>query len=233
MQKLIQGIHRFQDMVFAPRQDFFRKLAEGQAPQALFITCSDSRVVPDLICQTDPGDLFVIRNAGNIIPPYVPGMSCGVAATVEYGLKALKIPHIVVCGHTNCGAMNAVMDLEMTAELPSVRQWLGYAQASASIVRTCYQHLPPDKQRRVVVQENVLVQLEHLRTHPAVAAALAAQQLTLHAWVYKMETGEVFAYDSSSGQFELLRRDREATSGWSHEPQPASPQGVRHACVDL
>jgi carbonic anhydrase len=233
MQKLIQGIHRFRDTVFTPRLDFFRKLVEGQAPQALFITCSDSRVVPDLICQTEPGDLFVIRNAGNIIPPYVPGTSCGVAATVEYGLKALKIPHIVVCGHTNCGAMNAVLDPEVTAELPTVRQWLGYAQASASIVRTCYQHLSADKQRRVVVQENVLVQLEHLHTHPAVATALASGQVTLHAWVYKMETGEVYAYNSATGQFELLRRGYDVSTKRSHEAQPALLQGVRHACEEL
>lgn len=233
MQKLIQGIHRFQDMVFAPRQDFFRKLAEAQAPQALFITCSDSRVVPDLICQADPGDLFVIRNAGNIVPPYVPGTSCGVAATVEYGLKALKIPHIVVCGHTNCGAMNAVMDPQMAEGLSCVCRWLEHAQSSASIVRSCYQHLPADKQRRVVVQENVLMQLEHLRTHPAVATALATGQLTLHGWVYKMETGEVFAYDSSSGQFELLRREHEVNAVRFRELKLGSPQGERHACEDL
>jgi len=233
MQKLIHGIHRFQDMVFAPRRDFFHKLVDGQEPQALFITCSDSRVVPDLICQADPGDLFVIRTAGGIIPPYRPGTACGVAATVEYGLKVLKIPHIVVCGHTHCGAMNAVLDAETITELPGVRRWLEYAQASLSIVRTCYQHLPPDKQRRVLVQENVLVQLEHLRTHPAVATALAAGQVTLHAWVYKMETGEVFAYDSSTHQFELVGRDYDVSGEKFHEAQPPSLRRARHACEAL
>lgn len=225
MQKLIEGIHRFHDVVFMARQDFFIRLAEGQSPQALFITCSDSRVVPDLICQADPGDLFVVRNAGNIVPPYVPGWSCGVAATVEYGIKVLKIPHLVVLGHTGCGAMNALLDTTATAEMPSVRQWLGHAQASAHIVRCCYQHLPPEKQRRVVVQENVLVQLEHLRTHPVVATALAAGQLTLHAWVYKLETGEVFAYDSRSGQYEPLGRAEPCDQAKTHQltqPQVAA-----------
>lgn len=211
MEKLISGIHRFQADVFAPNRAFFRKLADGQNPTALFITCSDSRMVPDLICQTEPGELFVLRNAGNIVPPYTPGVASGEAATIEYAIRGLGIRDIVVCGHTRCGAMRAVAVPEDVRDMPRVRSWLDHAQASAEIVCTCYAHLTGEARAKVLVQENVLTQLEHLRTHPAVAAALAAGELKLHAWVYKMETGQVFAYDPATGQFTPLEAGDDAT----------------------
>lgn len=207
MEKLIQGIHRFRSDVFDPNRDFFRKLVDGQRPQALFITCSDSRLVPDLICQADPGDLFVLRNAGNIVPPYAPATPAGEAATIEYAIRGLGIRDVIVCGHTRCGAMQAVADPDATAAMPRVRAWLEHAQATAEIVCTCYHHLSGEARQKVLTQENVLVQLEHLRTHPAAADALAAGDLKLHAWVYKMETGEVFAYDPATGQFNPLGRE--------------------------
>lgn len=206
MEKLIQGIHRFQSDVFAPNREFYSKLPIGQRPQALLITCSDSRVVPELICQCNPGDLFVIRNAGNIVPPYHAFSPSGETATIEYAVKGLGIRDVIICGHTHCGAMQALSDPESTIAMPRVRQWLEHAQASAEIVCTCYHHLAHDARWKVLVQENVLVQIEHLRTHPLVAAALAAGELKLHAWVYKMETGEVYAYDSDVGQFLPLVR---------------------------
>jgi carbonic anhydrase len=223
VEKLIQGIHRFQSDVFSVNRDFFHKLADGQNPQALFITCSDSRVVPDLICQTDPGDLFVIRNAGNIVPPHAPGNPSGEAATIEYAIKGLGIRNIVVCGHTRCGAMHAVANPDTTSDMPRVRTWLEHAHASAEIVCSCYSHLPMEARWKVLIQENVLVQLEHLRTHPVVAAMLAAGELKLHAWVYKMETGDVFAYDTNVGQFvPLIRSD-----GTLEAPLPVQRAGLR------
>ena len=224
MEKLISGIHKFQADVFAPNEDFFRRLADGQTPQALFVTCSDSRMVPDLICQTRPGELFVLRNAGNIVPPYTPGSPSGEAATIEYAVRGLGVKHIILCGHTRCGAMQAVAEPQCTANMPRVRQWLDHAQASAEIVCSCYAHLPPDARWKVLVQENVLVQLEHLRTHPSVATALATGGLKLHAWVYKMETGEVFAFDPRTGQFARLEAGA--------EPAPAYPL-VRVAPTEL
>jgi carbonic anhydrase len=221
VEKLISGIHKFQADVFAANLDFFRRLIDGQNPQALFITCSDSRVVPDLICQSDPGDLFVLRNAGNIVPPYSPGSPTAEAATIEYAIRGLGIRHVVLCGHTRCGAMQAVAEPACTANMPSVRQWLGHAQSASEIVCTCYAHLSGEPRMKVLSQENVLVQLEHLRTHPAVAAALAAGELKLHAWMYKMETGEVFAYDPEVGQFAPLQPG---------EPAGAAPR-VRRAAV--
>jgi carbonic anhydrase len=201
MEKLIRGIHKFQSDVFQKREDFFHRLTRGQNPQALFITCSDSRVVPDLITQTDPGDLFVVRNAGNLIPPHVPGQSCGEVAAVEYAVRALGIRDIVVCGHTGCGAMQAVMTPGGADAMPRVRQWLGHADASWEIVMTQYGELSEEARWKVLTQENVLVQLEHLRTHPTVAAGLVAGEVRLHGWIYKIETGDVFAYDPDSGQF--------------------------------
>jgi carbonic anhydrase len=238
MEKLIKGIHHFVSDVFATRRDFFRTLVDGQRPQALFITCSDSRLVPDLICQTDPGELFVIRNAGNIVPPYTPANPSGEAATIEYAIRGLGIRDVIVCGHTRCGAMHAVGNPDATAQMPRVRGWLEHAQASAEIVGTCYRHLPAEAQAKVLTQENVLVQLEHLRTHPTVAAALAAGELKLHGWVYKMETGEVFAYDPVTGQFTPIcvgtecesepllppRRGTRPLAEWG-DPHPAA--GVR------
>lgn len=215
METLINGIHKFQADVFAPNREFYRKLADGQSPETLFITCSDSRMAPDLICQTQPGELFVLRNAGNLVPPYTPGAPSGEAATIEYAIRGLGIKHIVLCGHTRCGAMKAVMEPVCTANMPRVKQWLDHAQTSSEIVCTCYGHLSGEARWKVLTQENVLVQVEHLRTHPAVATALAAGELKIHAWVYKMETGQVFAYDPGNGQFALLCANREATPVYS------------------
>jgi carbonic anhydrase len=225
MQKLIKGIHRFKSDVFAVRQDFFERLVRGQTPQALFITCSDSRMVPDLICQADPGDLFVIRNAGNIVPPYSPGVASGEAATIEYAIRGLGIKDIIVCGHTRCGAMQAVLSPDAVKEMPRVKQWLASAEASAEIVCNCYRHLSEDARWNVVTQENVLVQLEHLRTHPAVLTGLAAGELRLHAWVYKMETGEVFSYDPESGQFSIIDRGTADRSAPVSVPRAANHNG--------
>jgi carbonic anhydrase len=201
MEKLIRGIHKFQSDIYTEREELFRRLVGGQHPQALFITCSDSRMVPDMICQTDPGDLFVLRNAGNLVPTYNPGVASAEAATIEYAIRGLGVKHVIVCGHTKCGAMSAALNPEATKDMPRVRQWLAHADASAEIVVTQYGHLADDARWRVMGQENVLVQLENLRTHPAVAVALKNGGLQLHAWMYKMETGQVFAYDGGAGQY--------------------------------
>lgn len=208
MKKLIRGIHKFQNDVYTANEDLFRRLVGGQTPQALFITCSDSRVSPDMITQCDPGDLFVIRNAGNLVPPYSPTNVSGEGATIEYGIRGLGIKDIIICGHSRCGAMHAVMNPDTLKEMPRVRQWLANADASYEIVLTQYAHIAPEDRWQLMTQENVLVQLENLRTHPSVLAGLAAEEIRLHAWVYKMETGQVFTYDPESGQFvPLVRKD--------------------------
>ena len=200
MQKLIQGIHHFQSNLFSPQRDLFERLAGGQHPDALFVTCSDSRINPNLITQTEPGELFILRNAGNIIPPYG-AANGGEGATIEFAVAGLGVRDIIVCGHSHCGAMNGLLHPESLKGLPTVAAWLGHAEATRWIARQKYADLPDEALLNVTTQENVLVQMENLRTHPAVAAGLAGDRLRLHGWVYKIETGEVFAYDPERGQF--------------------------------
>jgi carbonic anhydrase len=204
MQKLVAGIHQFQNTVFRQQQRLFRDLANGQHPLALFITCSDSRICPSVMMQTEPGELFELRNAGNLIPPYGASQG-GEAATIEYAVSVLKVADIVVCGHSHCGAMGALLDERTTESLPAIRSWLSHAESTKRIIRENYGHITDPKARlTATVEENVLVQLENLRTHPSVAAALQRNELKLNGWVYKFDTGEVFEYDASAGQFSLL-----------------------------
>ena len=206
MEKLVKGIHKFESSVFRQKHELFQKLIGGQHPQAMFITCSDSRMVPDLITQADPGDLFVLRNAGNIVPTYNGTGSGAEAAAIEYAIRGLGIQDIIVCGHTCCGAMKALMNPAEIASMPRVQEWLRHSQACKEVVESLYSHLRGNDLWKVTVEENVLTQLENLRTHPSVAVALAQGNLKLHAWVYKMETGQVFNYDPELGQFEQLTR---------------------------
>jgi carbonic anhydrase len=203
MQKLLQGIHHFQDNVFSSQRALFERLAEGQHPDALFITCSDSRINPNLITQTEPGELFIIRNAGNIVPPYG-AANGGEGATIEFAVVGLVIQHIIVCGHSHCGAMKGLLRPESLTKMPMMAAWLGHAEATRRIAQQKYEDRPAEALLNVAIQENVLVQLENLRTHAAVAAALVGGTLKLHAWVYKIETGQVFAYDPERGQFAPL-----------------------------
>lgn len=202
MQKLVQGIHQFRKEIFSSQQQLFQRLVNGQQPLALFITCSDSRIDPSLLTQTQPGELFIMRNAGNIVPPYgaVPG---GEAATIEYAVSVLKVEDVIICGHSHCGAMGGLLDPQSIAELPAVKSWLAFAESTQRIVKENYGHITDPKARLTAsVEENVLVQLEHLKTHPCIAAALNRDELKLHGWVYQFETGHVFGYDPESGQFQ-------------------------------
>jgi carbonic anhydrase len=200
MQKLIQGLHQFQTSIFSSQRALFERLALGQKPDALFITCSDSRVNPNLVTQTEPGELFILRNAGNIVP-HAAATPGGAAATIEYAVAVLQVKDIILCGHSHCGAMTALLDPESLADLPAVRNWLRHAEATRQIVDEHYSHLTGEARLTAAVEENVLVQLENLRTHPAVERALARGELSLHGWVYKFETGQVFAYDPAENQF--------------------------------
>ena len=200
MQKLIEGIHHFQKTDFRPLQGLFEQLAKGQNPDTLFITCSDSRIDPNLLTQSKPGDLFILRNAGNIVPPHG-AANGGEAATIEFAVAALDVKDIIICGHSHCGAMKGLLQPEQVASLPAVSAWLSHAETTRRIVQDNYGHLEDERLITATVQENVLVQLENLRTLPAVASRLVRGDLHLHGWVYKIETGEVFAYDLGSGQF--------------------------------
>jgi carbonic anhydrase len=201
MQRLVTGVHQFQRQVFSSQKTLFKRLAQGQKPLALFITCSDSRICPNTLTQTKPGELFILRVAGNIVPPYG-AVAGGEAATIEYAVAVLQVRDIVLCGHSHCGAMNALIEGQGLDNLPAVKKFLQHAESTRRIVTENYEHeMDAAKRLTLTIQENVLVQLENLRTHPAVAAALARKSLTLHGWVYQFETGRVFAYSPQKEQF--------------------------------
>ncbi|MEX2120879.1 MAG: carbonic anhydrase [Pirellulales bacterium] len=171
------------------------RIAEGQRPRALFITCSDSRVNPDVIMQAEPGELFIQRSAGGMVPPHGTAGG-GEAATIEFALVGLGVREIVVCGHSDCRAIQALLAADgIRDSMPAVCAWLGHGEAARRIVRQKYAHLGGADLLNVAIQHNVLIQLEHLRTHPAVAARLARGELALHGWVYQLETRQVFVYN--------------------------------------
>jgi carbonic anhydrase len=205
MENLIHGVRAFQANIFRPRRDLFERLAKGQRPEALFITCSDSRVDPNLLTRSEPGDLFVVRNAGHLVPPHGAAAG-GEAASVELAVAGPRVKDVVVCGHTDCGAMKALLRPETARALPAVAAWLAHAEPTRRAVRGAYRHLDGDDLVRKAVEQNVLAQLDNLRTLPAVAARLGRGDLRLHGWVYDIGAGEVFAHDPEARRFVPLAR---------------------------
>lgn len=185
MHDLSDGVARFQHEVFPAKARLFADLAEAHHPSTLFIGCSDARVVPELITQSEPGELFVIRTAGNLVPAYAPGAD-GVTASIEYAVAVLGVADLVVCGHSACGAMTALAEGTDLSGAASVAGWLRHADAS--VARTA--GAGPDR-LAALIRENVSAQLANLATHPSVARALAERRLTLHGWVYDIPTGGV------------------------------------------
>ena len=193
MESILDGIARFKQDVFPGRQEAFEALGGGQSPKILLVTCSDSRIDPSMVTQTEPGEIFVVRNAGNIVAPHSDAPSAE-AGTIEYGIKALNIPDIVVCGHTRCGAMDALSKPGSADALPSVKAWIETTTASLD---GCDAVSGFDDDLTTLVAANVCQQLEHLKGHPAVAEALEAGTLRLHGWVYDFERGDVYACDEN------------------------------------
>lgn len=200
MLKLIRGVQEFQSGVFPTQRQMFAQLAQGQHPEALFITCSDSRIDPNLITNTDPGQIFVLRNIGNIVPPRG-AAGDSEEAVIEYALTALGVKHVIICGHSHCGAMKGLLHPEGLASVPAVASWLTHAEKTRRAVDEKFAHLQGEEQLEAAVAQNVIVQLENLRTLPSVASRLESKQVQLHGWVYKIETGEVLALEPITGQF--------------------------------
>lgn len=200
MEKLVEGIRYFQSQVFRPQRTKFESLKGGQSPIALFITCSDSRINPNLITQTEPGELFILRNAGNVIPPHG-AANGGEGATIEFAVGGLGIRDIIICGHSLCGAMKGLLHPQALEAMPLMRAWLEHAEATRRIALEKYGDLAEHALLNVTIQENVLVQMDNLRTHPAVAGLLANGALRLHGWVYEIETGQICSFDGEQGQF--------------------------------
>lgn len=208
MQKLIDGAHRFARREFGKHRDLFRRLSEqGQRPHALFITCADSRVVAELITHSRPGDLFVVKNVGNIVPPAdVTGSTNSTAAAVEFAVDQLEVSDVVVCGHSQCGAMQALLTgLPPEPPLPHLAEWLEVASPVRSIICERYGHLKEQEARcTAAAEENVLFALENLRNYPCVRRRLTAGTLRLHGWFFKIASAELFAYDPEIQQFAPL-----------------------------
>ena len=195
MKKLIKGLGEFKSNYFSTHLELFEQLAHGQKPRVLFITCSDSRIDPNLITQTEVGELFVIRNAGNIIPPFK-AANGGEGATLEYAIHALSIEQIVVCGHSHCGAMKGLLQLnKLQEEMPLVYDWLQHAEATRRLVKDNYSNYSGEELLEVTIAENVLTQIENLKTYPVIHSKLHQGKLNIYGWIYHIETGEILAYD--------------------------------------
>lgn len=200
MRKLVSGYRKFRAEVYPDHQEDFRRLACGQKPRALFITCSDSRIVPDLLMQTSPGELFICRNAGNIVPAHG-DHNGGVSATIEYAVRVLEVAHIIICGHSDCGVMHGLLHPERVAKLPNVSHWLHYGARARAVVDEICEGMADETKVMEMARQNVLAQLDNLRTHPAVAAAIVKRGMQLHGWVYDIEHGEILAWANSQQRF--------------------------------
>jgi carbonic anhydrase len=210
-ERLIAGAQRFQREVYPQRKAEYQQLMrEGQKPHALFITCADSRIDPELITQSGPGEIFVARNVGNLVPAYGEALG-GVSAVIEYAVAALQVSQVVVCGHTECGAMIGLLHPEKVAQLPIVKSWLRHGDAALSVVRGKAQEEASTLDQ--LIEENVILQLQHLRTHPSVAGRLAQGTLELSGWVYDIAHGAVRTYDEAQRKFLPVMLGDRAISG--------------------
>ena len=208
MKKLIRGIVDFRKNLRPGYRETFARLALGQSPDSLFIACSDSRVVPNLFASTEPGDLFVIRNIGNMIAP------CGAdgrslsdeseAAAIEFSTVVLKISDIIVCGHSDCGAIRAVLEGRSETSTPHLHDWLRHCEEPLRKVRAGGRMNADLSLQNHLSQFNVLQQVDHLRTYPAVSAKLAAGSLRVHAWWFDIAAAEVLAYEEAQGRFVVI-----------------------------
>jgi len=229
MNELIGRIFKFEKHVFARHADLYSRLAtNGQSPKALMISCADSRIVPELILQAEPGDLFVTRNAGNIVPPFAQANG-GVSSAVEYAVLALGVTDIIVCGHSGCGAMEALTRPGALDDMPNVAAWLRHAHAAQDVVRNCYPDLDDADRLRVLALENIVCQLGHLRTHPAVAAGIARGKIALHGWFVDIHAGSILALDDQKGRFTLVRDDSPLPIALPHAPRLAASETLKRS----
>ncbi len=201
MEKILQGVHEFRTKIYPPQKAFYKRLAaKKQKPKALFITCADSRVLPNIITNTEPGDMFQIRNAGNLVPPYGSSLG-GEVATIEYAVTQLNIKHLIICGHSQCGAIHALLKNQVPEDLLGLRAWFNHAQATRQIVARKHGRKTGDRLQIAATEENVLVQVNNLSTHPCVATGLSSGEIHIYGWYYDIATGGVRQFDQSQGTF--------------------------------
>lgn len=209
MNEVIGRVVSFEKQTFPDARALYNKLAtDGQSPKALMISCADSRIVPEHIVQANPGDLFVCRNAGNIVPPYAT-QNGGVTSTVEYAVMALGIRDIIVCGHSDCGAMKGLSgDPKNLESMPNVLAWLRHGAAARQVVDTSYPEMDEVARVRALSLENVVAQLGNLKTHPSVASGIARGEISLHGWFVDIHQGVILGLDGDTGRFVPIREDK-------------------------
>ena len=204
MDHIVRGVLDFRKNVYPEHKDLFGALADSQNPDVLFFTCSDSRIDPNMVTGSNPGDLFICRNAGNVIPPHS-NETGGMTASIEYAVAVLNVRHIIVCGHTDCGAIKGALNVPALKGLPHVKEWLGHCRSAMEIVRERHGidgDAPLDpKYLNEAIEENVLQQVQHLRTHPVVAAKLATGKIEIHGWVYDIKSGNIRCCGRDSIEF--------------------------------
>ena len=208
LEQLKNGVRRFRSETVAANPELFAQaVSEPQRPHTLFITCADSRIDPNALTSTGPGEVFVTRNIGNMIPAYGE-MLGGVSAVIEFAVTALGVRHAVICGHTDCGAMKALLDPSSTAKMPSVRNWLKNAQTALAVSNTLHEHAIEQHHERplvdVLTEQNFLLQIQHLKTHPSVATAITLGDLTISGWIYDIASGNVRIAENNALTFTPL-----------------------------
>ena len=234
MKKLIRGLDEFRKGYVSEHQELLEQLSHGQKPRVLFIACSDSRVDPNLITNTDIGELFIIRNAGNIIPPYG-AANGGEGGTLEYAINALGIEQVIVCGHSHCGAMKGLLKLnKLQKDMPLVYDWLKHAEATRRLVKENYFDLTEEEYVETLVAENVLVQIDNLKTYPVIKAKMHQGKLKIYAWIYQIETGEVLAYDAQTHTYVAPQSQisQEDTDNGTYSLAPSVRNGSYSATSD-
>lgn len=206
MERLYKGIHKFQSSFFKKEEEFFRRISKEQEPKVLFITCADSRVDPNLVTQSRPGELFIVRNVGNIIPPYdAIKDKNSVAAALEFAVLVLKVADIIVCGHSNCGAMKLLFqDEKGPVNMPHLMEWVSMSSPVREHVEKHYAGVTPDFRDRITEKENVLEQLKNIETYPFISQALEQNAVYLHGWYYDIGTGEILSYNPDTDKFEKI-----------------------------
>jgi carbonic anhydrase len=203
LSRVVSGVEKFRRDIFPSQREMFEKLRTRQEPLALFVTCADARVVPNLFTQTEPGEIFIERNPGNMIPPYVEFVG-GVTAGVEYAMLVLKVPLVLVCGHTDCGVMKALLHPERAEGMNGLRHWMGHGMSARNRMLRLFADANEEEQLRRITELNVLAQIEHLKTHPTVHERLQNGEIEVRGWVYDIGDGSIYQADPATGAFETL-----------------------------
>jgi carbonic anhydrase len=208
MDEIVEGIRKFRRDTYPLLKPLYDRLVStGQKPRVLMIGCSDSRVAFETLTGRGPGELFIVRNAGNIVPRYGAYMG-GVTASVEFAVMALPIEHVIVCGHTHCGAMAALLKPELSADMPAVQNWVKFAREAKQRIDKADTKLF-DRHLRAAIAENVKLQLEHLATFPCIEERMRAGKLKMHGWVYEIENGDVVEWDQAGQKWLSLTESEE------------------------